>query len=127
MATRDRKEFRTEFPKCLRVRSLSGLWLVISDHHLGLKGAIETVFVGAIWQRCRVHFMRNVLANVPRGQAPMVAAAIRTIFAQPDVAHVQHQLKEPTSTLKRQFPTVAEQLLNASDEITAFKAFPISH
>ena len=62
---------------------------MISDHHLGLKAAIAAVFVGSSWQRCRVHWMRNVLARVPKASAEMVAASIRTIFAQPDAAHVR--------------------------------------
>ena len=61
---------------------------MISDHHLGLKEAIAEVFVGASRQRCRVQVMRNVLAKVPKDVAEMVAAAIRTIFAQPDAEHV---------------------------------------
>ena len=71
---------------------------MVSDHHLGLKAAIAKVFVGASWQRCRVHFMRNALARVPRAKAQMVAAAIRTIFAQPDAAHVRAQLGEVVAT-----------------------------
>ena len=81
--------FSTASRKGLRARGLSGVQLAISDHHLGLKPAIGAVFVGASWQRCRVHFMRNVLASVPKTPAEMVAAAIRTIFAQPDPAHVR--------------------------------------
>ena len=92
---------------------LSGVELVISDHHLGLKSAIEAVFIGAAWQRCRVHFMRNVLAKVPRASAEMVAAAIRTIFAQPDAAHVRAQLDEITTMLAGQFPDVATMLADA--------------
>jgi len=75
--------FWTQFLRSLRERGLSGVQLAISDHHLGLKSAIAAVFVGASWQRCRVHFVRNVLTRVTKGQAPMVAAAIRTIFAPP--------------------------------------------
>ena len=58
--------FWTAFLRGLRARGLAGVQLVISDHHLGLKAAIEAVFIGATWQRCRVHFMRNVLSKVPR-------------------------------------------------------------
>jgi putative transposase len=65
--------FWTAFFKGLRARGLGGVELVISDHHLGLKSAIEAVFIGAAWQRCRVHFMRNVLAKVPKASAEMVA------------------------------------------------------
>ena len=76
-------DFWTEFLRGLRDRGLGGVQLVISDHHRGLMNAIDTMMAGAAWQRCRVHFMRNVLAKVPKGHADMVAAAIRTIFAQP--------------------------------------------
>src|SRR3712207_8269231 len=76
--------FWTAFLRTLKARGLAGTQLVISDAHAGLKAAIAAVLLGAAWQRCRVHFMRNVLARVPKGNAEMVAAAIRTIFAQPD-------------------------------------------
>ncbi len=78
--------FWTEFLRSLRARGLNGVRLVISDQHLGLKKAIEEVMVGSSWQRCRVHFMRNVLARVKRNNTDMVIAAIQTIFAQPDAA-----------------------------------------
>src|SRR4051794_13903518 len=84
--------FWTAFLRSLKTRGLHGVQLVISDAHAGLKHAIEAVLLGSAWQRCRVHFLRNVLAQVPKGHADMVAAAIRTIFAQPDAAHVREQL-----------------------------------
>ena len=102
--------FWTAFLKGLRARGLDGVKLVISDHHLGLKEAIGAVFVGSAWQRCRVHFMRNVLAKVPRASAEMVGAAVRTIFAQPDAAHVRSQLGEVAMMLAPQFPQVATML-----------------
>ena len=92
-----------------------------------MKGAIAKVFVGASWQRCRVHFMRNVLAKVPRAQSQMVAAAVRTIFAQPDATHVTHQVSEVAATLEAQFPAVAAQLLDAQDDVCAFSTFPQAH
>ena len=101
--------------------------LVISDAHEGLKAAIAGVFVGSAWQRCRVHFMRNVLARVPRGSAEMVAAAVRTIFAQPDAAAVFEQLETIADKLGRQFPAVATMLRDAAPDILAFAAFPQSH
>ena len=119
--------FWTEFLQSLRERGLHGVELVVSDHHLGLKAAIAKVFVGASWQRCRVHFMRNVLAKVPRTQSQMVAAAVRTIFAQPDADHVTRQVAEVATTLEGQFPTVAAQLLDTADELTAFASFPPGH
>ena len=119
--------FWTAFFKGLRARGLGGVELVISDHHLGLKAAIEAVFIGAAWQRCRVHFMRNVLAKVPKASAEMVAAAIRTIFAQPDAVHVRAQLDEITAMLAGQFPDVAIMLSDATEDLLAFCAFPQAH
>jgi putative transposase len=119
--------FWTAFLKGLRSRGLSEVKLVVSDHHLGLKEAISKVFVGASWQRCRVHFMRNALAKVPRAQSQMVAAAIRTIFAQPDRAHVRSQLHEVTATLRAQFADVADKLDDAGEDLIAFSAFPSPH
>jgi transposase-like protein len=112
----------------LRIRDrLTGVQLVISDHHLGLKQAIGAVFVGAGWQRCRVHIMRNVLAKVPKASAEMVAAAIRTIFAQPDPAHVRSQLDEVARMLDAQFPDVATMLRDTAEDLLAFCAFPVTH
>ena len=119
--------FWTAFLRSLRARGLAGVQLVISDAHEGLKAAIAGVFVGSAWQRCRVHFMRNVLARVPRGSAEMVAAAVRTIFAQPDAAAVAEQLDTIADKLGRQFPAVASMLRDAAPDILAFAAFPESH
>jgi transposase-like protein len=119
--------FWTEFLQSLRERGLSGVQLVISDSHLGLKAAIAKVFPGASWQRCRVHFMRNVLVKVPRTQQPMVAAMVRTIFAQPDAFHVERQVKEVAAMMKRQLPLVTEMLLDAGEDVTAFRHFPANH
>ena len=119
--------FWTSFFKGLRARGLDGVQLVISDHHLGLKAAISSVFVGAAWQRCRVHFMRNVLARVPKASVEMVAAAIRTIFAQPNAQHVRSQLVEVTSMLAPKFPDVAAMLTDATEDLLAFSTFPQAH
>jgi transposase-like protein len=119
--------FWTAFLKSLRARGLHGVQLVVSDHHLGLKEAIGAVFVGSSWQRCRVHFLRNVLAKVPKGSADMVAAAIRTVFAQPDQTHVHSQLSEVVRMLSPQFPDVARMLTDASQDLLAFSAFPHAH
>ena len=119
--------FWTAFLKGLRARGLHGVLLVISDHHLGLKAAIEAVFIGASWQRCRVHFMRNVLVKVPKASAEMVAAAIRTIFAQPDPAHVRAQLDEVARMLDAKFGDVADMLRDATEDLLAFSNFPVVH
>ncbi len=119
--------FWTAFLKSLRARGLAGVKLVISDHHLGLKAAIGAVFIGSAWQRCRVHFMRNVLSKVPKASGEMIAAAIRTIFAQPDDKHVRSQLDEVTHMLETQFPDVASMLRDACEDLLAFTAFPLAH
>ena len=119
--------FWTAFLKGLRARGLTGVQLVVSDHHLGLKEAIASVFVGATWQRCRVHFMRNVLSKVPKASAQMVAAAVRTVFAQPDAAHVRAQLDEVARMLTPQFPEVAALLVESAEDLLAFAGFPEEH
>ncbi len=119
--------FWTAFLKGLRARGLTGVQLVISDHHLGLKQAIGAVFVGAAWQRCRVHFMRNVLAKVPKASGEMVAAGIRTIFAQPDAQHVRSQLDEVARMLDAQFPVIGAMLRDACEDLLAFTSFPVAH
>ena len=119
--------FWTAFLRGLKTRGLHGVQLVISDAHAGLRAAIEAVLLGAAWQRCRVHFLRNVLAQVPKGNQEMVAAAIRTIFAQPDAAHVREQLDVIAGMLGRQLPKVETMLREAAGDITAFADFPVSH
>jgi putative transposase len=119
--------FWSEFLASLRQRGLSGVELVVSDAHLGLKAAIAKVFIGAAWQRCRVHFMRNVLARVQKVQSQMVAALIRTIFAQADQEAVESQLDEVASRLQPKFPDVATMLLDARADVCAFASFPRAH
>ncbi|MGH8867695.1 MAG: IS256 family transposase [Actinomycetes bacterium] len=119
--------FWTAFLRSLKARGLAGVQLVISDAHEGLKAAIASVLLGCSWQRCRVHFLRNLLAQVPKGSAEMVAAAVRTIFAQPDAAHVREQLEVIATMLGRQFPKVETMLRAAADEVTAFADFPVAH
>ncbi|MFI7494436.1 IS256 family transposase [Kocuria sp. M4R2S49] len=119
--------FWTMFLRSLKTRGLGGVALVISDAHAGLKRAIGTVFQGACWQRCRVHFMRNLLAVVPKGQQEMVASLVRTVFAQPDSAHVATQFAEVTRMLVRSHPPAAALLEDAREDVLAFTAFPVAH
>ena len=111
----------------LRARGLTGVKLVISDAHLGLREAISSVMLDTTWQRCRVYLARNVLAKVPKGSADMVAAAMRTIYAQPDATHVHGQFDEIVAMLDRQFPDAATILADARDDVLAFAAFPEAH
>jgi len=115
------------FARSLRARGLSGVRLVISDAHQGLKAAIATVFLGAAWQRRRVHFLRNVLARIPKGRAEMVLALIRTIWAQPDPVAIREQLDAVADKLAPGFPVVAAMLAEAREDVTAFAAFPFAH
>ena len=119
--------FWTAFLRSLRARGLAGVRLVISDAHEGLKGAIATIFLGSAWQRCKVHFLRNVLSRIPKGSAEMVLALIRTIWSQPDAAAVREQRDEVATRLEPRFPAVAAMLTEAKADLTAFAAFPLSH
>jgi putative transposase len=119
--------FWTAFLRSLKARGLGGVQLVISDAHTGLKQAISAVLLGAAWQRCRVHFLRNVLAQVPKGSAEMVAAAIRTIFAQPKAEMVHDQLGVIAGMLGRQSAKVEAMLRDAAPDLLAFADFPPAH
>lgn len=120
--------FWTDFFRDLKARGLSGVQLVISDAHAGLVGAIQVGFQGAAWQRCRVHFMRNVLARVPKVAAQMVAAIIRTIFVPRGKRELVHaQFAEVVTMLARSHPAAAELLEQAKDDLLAFTDFPSQH
>ena len=119
--------FWTAFLRTLKARGLAGTQLVISDAHTGLKSAIGAVLIGAAWQRCRVHFMRNAPSLVPKAAQQMVGATIRTVFAQPDAEHVHAQLDVVAGMLGRQFPQVEAMLRDAAEDLLAFTAFPIGH
>jgi putative transposase len=96
--------FWTDFLRGLRRRGLTGVLLVVSDAHQGLRNAITKVLAGSSWQRCRVHFMRNLLARVPKGSAEMVAATVRTIFAQADSQAVIEQADKVAGMLAPPIP-----------------------
>ena len=105
--------FWTEFLRSLRARGLGGARLVISDAHTGLKAAIARVFE-ATWQRCRVHWMRNALAHVSRGQHTVIAAAIRQAFDQPDRAHAGEAWRKVAEQLRPRWPKLVD-LMDASE------------
>ena len=120
--------FWTEFFRDLKGRGLTGVQLVISDAHAGLIRAIEVAFQGAAWQRCRVHFMRNVLARVPKVAAQMVAAIIRTIFVPRGKSELVHaQFEEVVTMLGRSHPAAAQLLEDAREDLLAFTEFPSQH
>ena len=89
--------------------------------------AIGTVLSGATWQRCRIHTMRNVPAHVPQHDKPMVAAALKMIFAQPNQAAAKAQLREVVKTLHGRWLKVAETLKTAADDLLTYMAFPTEH
>ena len=119
--------FWTRFLRGLVKRGLKGVRLVISDSHEGLKGAIAKVFPGASWQRCRVHFMRNLLSTVHRNAQEAVAAIVRTIFAQPDHASAMAHLKDVADMLRPKFPDAADLLEDAAEDVLAHMHFPREH
>jgi putative transposase len=111
----------------LKKRGLSGVQLVISDQHAGLVAAIARALQGSSHQRCRVYFIRNVLAHVAKGEAEMVAAVIRTIFAQPDLTSMSTQWDKVTAELAAQYPKIGALMDQANAEVLAFAAFPREH
>lgn len=119
--------FWTAFLRSLVKRGLTGVRLVISDAHEGLKQAISTVLSGTTWQRCRVHFMRNLLATVPQVMREPIAAIVRTIFAQPDYATSMAQLHKVADGLRPRLPRAAALLEDAAEDILAHKHFPEEH
>ncbi|PWJ54454.1 Transposase (or an inactivated derivative) [Quadrisphaera granulorum] len=111
----------------LKRRGLGGVQLVISDAHEGLKRAIAKSMSGASWQRCRVHFARNLLAHVAKADGEVVSAAFRTVFAQPSAAGVMSQWDSVASTFASTHPKVAAVMDAAREDVLAFTAFPGCH
>ena len=120
------REFWVEFLRGLVRRGLAGVQLVISDAHEGLKAAIAQV-LSATWQRCRVHFMRNLLACVPKAHQGMVAAAVRQVFTQPDQASARTLWRQVADQLRGPFPRVATLMDEAEDDVLAYLSFPEEH
>jgi transposase-like protein len=117
----------TAFLRGLVARGLSGVALVISDAHEGLKNTIAAVLPGASWQRCRTHAMRNLLTRVPKAAQALVVTLVRTIFAQSDATQVQAQFGRVVDQLEAQLPAAAEFLIDAQTDLLAFASFPVEH
>jgi putative transposase len=116
--------FWTAFLRSLKTRGLSGMRLVISDAHAGLKASIGKIMLGASWRRCRVHYIRNLLAVVPKGSQDLVASAFRSIFALTDPAEVNKRWEEVVDTLDERFPKAAESMRSARTGVLIFAPFP---
>ena len=115
------------FLRGLVARGLAGTSLVISDAHPGLVDAIASTLTGASWQRCRTHYMRNLLTRVPKSAQSMVATLVRTIFEQPDAASVWAQHARVVDQLTERFPDAATHLAEAASDVLAFTGFPKEH
>ena len=119
--------FWLSFLRSLVARGLSGVELVTSDAHQGLRDAIATVFTGASWQRCRTHFMTNLLTRVPKSAQPWVATMVRSIYQQPSAEEVHAQLEKVVEQFSERFPHAASMLDEAGADILAFTHFPTEH
>ena len=98
-----------------------------SDAHEGLKTAIASMLHDASWQRCRVHFVRNALAYVPKSAAQLVAATIRTVFAQPETERARSQWRQVSDGFRARWPRLADLMDAAEDDVLAYLAFPRAH
>ena len=121
------EELWKSFLRELLERGLHGVQLVISDAHCGLDNAIAQVLIGTTWQRCRVHFMRNVRQHVPRSAEKEVSDQVRSVFEQPSHHHARGQLQRVVDDLTTPYPKVAELLEAAGEDILAHMHFPKSH
>ncbi len=112
------------FLRGLVARGLGGVGLVTSDAHTGLTAAVASALPGAGWQRCRTHYLRNLLTKVPKSAQPGVATLVRTIFDQVDAATVAEQFGKVVASLSDKLPAAAEHLDQAREELLAFTGFP---
>ena len=127
VGTSENGAFWLSFLRSLVARGLAGVELVISDAHQGLRDAIATVFAGASWQRCRTHFMTNLLTRVPKKAQPWVATMVRSIYQQPSAQEVHIQHGKVVEQLAERFPQAASMLDEAGADILAFTHFPMEH
>jgi transposase-like protein len=119
--------FWLRFLRSLKARGLHGVQLVTSDAHEGLRQAVAAVLHGAAWQRCRVHFVRNALALVPKGMQALVAATIRTVFVQPTAEQAREQWRRVADGFRARWPRLAALMDEAESDVLAYLAFPREH
>ena len=119
--------FWAEFISHLKERGLAGVKLVISDAHIGLTKAIRRQLQGSVWQRCRVHFARNLLQCVPKAHQGMVTAALRSVFAQETAAEIEARWDDLAASLAERFPKAAALMHEAKEDVLAFRHFPKDH
>ncbi len=118
--------FWLRFLKGLVARGLGGVRLVVSDSHEGLKGAIGSVLQGASWQRCRVHWLRNGLSYVSKGEQVLVAT-IRTVFAQPTPELTREQWRKVSDSFQARYPRLAQLMDDSEEDVLAYAHFPHEH
>jgi transposase-like protein len=126
VAPSEAEVFWKDFLRKLTRRGLRGVQLVISDSHEGIKAAVSKV-LGATWQRCRVHFMRNVLAHAGRSGRRVVSAFIGTAFAQNDAKSARDQWRRVADQLRVSVPKLAALMDQAEDDVLAYMGFPAAH
>ena len=128
-------DFWTSFLRSLRERGLkvpspedpTGVVLVTSDAHAGIRAAVRAILPGASWQRCRVHFARNITSRLGSARSEPAGALVSTIFAQTSREAVAAQYKHVVDALRDPFPEIARMLIDAEPDLTAFAAFPREH
>ena len=118
--------FWAEFLRSLARRGLRGVKLVVSDAHEGIKAAVSKI-MGATWQRCRVHFMRNVMAHAGKSGRRVVSAFIATAFAQDDAEAAKGQWRRVADQLRPKLPKLAGFLDQAETDVLAYMTFPPAH
>jgi transposase-like protein len=118
--------FWREFLRSLRARGLTGVRLCVSDCHEGLRNAIAQV-LGCPWQRCTVHFLRNMLGHCAKSQQPMISAAIRGIFQAASGEEARERLAEVIERIEPVAPKIAQLLLDAEPDLLTFYALPREH
>ena len=115
------------FLESLVQRGLSGVQLVISDSHSGLLAALRSVLIGVSWQRCYVHFLRNVLSVLPKAHQQLAVAAVRTAFLQPNAEAAREHFGRAIEALEKRFPEAARCAREAEEDVLTYMSFPEAH